>query len=159
MNDFLNFRFYLNFKNEDSFGRIEITEPIGFDGSSFVIEQESKRYGRDAYKINEEISLTFYKGNFDSSEMQQLPNGTVVYHLTQGYDWLKEAINDFGFEANVDFEIELNGVVFIPANLDFQTSESDGYTYISCKAIQEQSKQLIKRRDRDWETKIIYSFF
>lgn len=153
MSDILNYKFYLNFKNTDSFGRLQITEPVGFDGASFVIEQESKRYGRDAYKINEEINLTFYKGNFEPSEMQQLPNGTVSYHLTQGYDWLKEVIDEFGFEADVDFEIELNGVLFIPSNLDFQTCETDGFTYLSCKAVQEQSKQLIKRR-ADIETNI-----
>jgi len=147
MEDFLDFKFYLNFKNEDSFGRIEITESVGWDGSSFVIEQESKRYGRDAYKINEEINLKFYKGNFEPSEMQVIPNGTVIFHLTQGYDWLRETIDKWGFEANIDFEVELNGILFIPANLDIQTSESDDLTYLSCKALQQQSKQLIKRRE------------
>lgn len=153
MESFLDFKFYLNFKNEDSFGRIEITESVGWDSSSFVIEQESKRYGRDAYKINEEINLKFYKGNYEPSEMQLIPNGTVVFHLTQGYEWLRETIDKWGFEANIDFEVELNGILFIPANLDIQTSESDDLTYLSCKALQQQSKQLIKRR-ADIETDI-----
>lgn len=147
MADILNYKFYLNFKNVDSFGRIEITEPIGFDGASFVISQDSKRYGRDAYKINEEINLNFYKGSFDAaSTAQQLPNGTIIYNLTQGFDWIMDVYNQFGFEANVDFEIELGDVLFIPSNLDFQTSETDGYTYFSCKALQESSRQQIKRR-------------
>ena len=146
MSDILNYKFYLNFKNTDSFGRIEITEPIGFDGASFLVEQEDKRYGRDAYKINEEISLNFYKGNFDTSTIQQLPSGTVIYNLTQGYDYLIDCFNRFGFESDVDFEIELNGLVFIPSNLDFQTSETDLYSYFTCKAVQVQAKQLIKRR-------------
>ena len=146
MSDILNYKFYLNFKNTDSFGRIEITEPIGFDGASFLVEQEEKRYGRDAYKINEEISLNFYKGNFDTSTIQQLPNGTVIYNLTQGYDYLIDCFDRFGFESDVDFEIDLNGLLFIPSNLDFQTSETDRYSYFNCKAIQTQGKQLIKRR-------------
>mgnify|MGYP003637096091 CR=1 FL=1 len=146
MSDILNYKFYLNFKNIDSFGRIEITEPIGFDGASFLVEQEDKRYGRDAYKINEEISLNFYKGSFDVSTMRQLPNGTVIYNLTQGYDYLIDCFNRYGFESDVDFEIELNSVLFIPSNLDFQTSETDGYSYMTCKAVQVQDKQLIKRR-------------
>lgn len=146
MSDILKYRFYLNFKNEDSFGRIEITEPIGFDGASFVVGQDAKRYGRDAYKINEEINLNFYKGNYDPSDLQQLPNGTVVYNLTQGYDFLIDCYNRHGFESNVDFEIELDGLVFIPSNLDFQTCETDGFSYFTCKAVQEQARQIVKRR-------------
>ena len=147
MSDILNYKFYLNFKNEDSFGRLEISEPVGFDGASFAVEQDEGRYGRDVYKINEEIDLNFYKGSFESSDnMQQLPNGTVIYNLTQGYDWLVETFNRFKFEANVDFEIELNGITFIPSNLDFATCETDDYSYFSCKAVQEQGRQLIKRR-------------
>ena len=42
MSEILGYKFYLNFKNEGSFGRLEITECVGVDGSSFVIEQEQK---------------------------------------------------------------------------------------------------------------------
>jgi len=146
MSSILNYKFYLNFKNEGSFGRVEITEPIGFDGCSFVVEQDNKRYGRDAYKINEEINLTFYKGNFENGPIQQIPNGTVINHLSQGFDWLIEVYNEYGFEANIDFEIELDDTVFIPSNLDFQNAETDELTYLTCKAVQEQGRQLIKRR-------------
>lgn len=146
MSDILKYKFYLNFKNEGSFGRIEITEPQGFDGASFVVEQEAKRYGRDAYKINEEINLEFRKGFFDPSEQRQLPNGTVINNLTMGFEELIDCYNRFSFESDVDFEIEVSNTVFIPSNLDFQTSETDGLTYFSCKAVQTQDKQLIKRR-------------
>jgi hypothetical protein len=146
MSSILNYKFYLNFKNEGSFGRIEITEPVAFDGASFIVEQESKRYGRDVYRINEEIDFSFNKGNFDTGDLQQTPNGTVIFNLTQGFDWLVEVYKEHKYEANVDFEIELNGILFVPANLDFQTCETDDYTYFNCKALQEQSKQLVKRR-------------
>ena len=147
MSEILGYKFYLNFKNEGGFGRLEITECVGVDGSSFVIEQDSKRYGRDVYKFNEEINLSFYKGVFDATDtFQQLPNGTVIHNLTQGFDWLIATKNVHGFESDVDFEIEKDGVLFIPSNLDFQTSESDDYTYFTCKAVQTQDKQLIKRR-------------
>lgn len=147
MASILDYKFYLNFKNDDSFGRIEITEPVGFDGSNFVVEQEEARFGRDSYKFNEEISLSFYKGAFDATDVQsQLPNGTVIYNLTQGYEYIIEVYKKWGFEANVDFEIELDGLIFIPSNLDFQNSETDGYSYFTCSAVQEQGKQLIKRR-------------
>ncbi len=146
MSSILNYKFYLNFKNEGSFGRIEITEPVAFDGASFIVEQESKRYGRDVYRINEEIDFSFNKGNFDAGDLQQTPNGTVIFNLTQGFEWLVEVYKEHKYEANVDFEIELNGILFVPANLDFQTCETDDYTYFNCKALQEQSKQLVKRR-------------
>ena len=146
MSDILKYKFYLNFKNENSFGRIQISEAIGFDGSSFVVEQEAKRYGRDAYKFNEEISLSFYKGNFEEGVQQELPNGTVIFYLTQGFDWLIETYNEYAHESNVDFEIELDGLVFIPSNLDFVNAETDEYSYFTCKAVQTQGRQLIKRR-------------
>ena len=146
MSDILNYRFYLNFKNEGSFGRIEITESFGVDGLSFVVEQDDKRYGRDVYKINEEVSLRFLKGNYDKSTTQQLPNGTVIYYLTMGFDWLLETFKRFKFESDVDFEMTLNDLDFIVSNLDFQTSQNDGYSYFECKALQEQGKQIIKRR-------------
>ena len=148
MSSILDYKFYLNFKNTDSFGRIEITEPVGFDGFSFVVEQDEKRFGRDVYKINEEIDLIFYKGNWDSTDTaQQLPNGTLIFSLTQGFDWLIDTLNTHKFESDVDFEIELNSVVFIPSNLDFVTYETDDLTYINLKAVQVQDKQLIKRRE------------
>ena len=147
MSEILGYKFYLNFKNEGSFGRLEITECVGIDGSSFVVEQESKRFGRDAYRFNEEINLTFYKGNFDPIDtIQTLPNGTVIHNLTMGFDWLLENKKVHGYESNVNFEIEKDGVLFIPSNLDFQTSESDDFTYFTCKAVQVQEKQLLNRR-------------
>lgn len=146
MSSILDYKFFLNFKNEGSFGRIEITEPVAFDGASFVVEQDNERYGRDVYRFNEEIDFQFYKGNFDTSSIQQLPNGTLIFNLTQGFDWLVDVYREFKYEANVDFEIELDDIVFIPANLDFQTCETDDYSYFNCKAVQEQGKQLVKRR-------------
>jgi len=147
MSQILNYKFYLNFKNDDSFGRIEITEPVGFDGAGFIVEQEDKRFGRDAYKINEEVNLVFEKGEFDSvNTVSQLPNGTMIYNLTQGFDYIIDVYNQFGYESDVDFEIELNGETFIPSNLDFQTSETDGYSKFSCKALQGSSIQTLKRR-------------
>ena len=52
-----NFKHKLNFLDLPNVGTIIISEPDGFDGSSFKIEQDSKRYGRDVYIANEEIEL------------------------------------------------------------------------------------------------------
>jgi len=147
MSSILDYEFQLNFKNEGSFGVIDITEAVKFDGASFVVGQEDKRYGRDAYKVNEEIDLFFYKGAWDSiNTPYQLPNGTVVYNLTMGFDYLIDVYKEFGFESEVEFIIKKGGVVFVVGVLDFQTSETDQITYLSCKIVQSTGKQTIKRR-------------
>ena len=78
------YQFFLNFKN--SFGLLEITEPVKFDGASFVIEQDKERYGRDVSYFSD-IDLFFYKGFYDTSlNPLMLPNGTIVTNLTQGFE-------------------------------------------------------------------------
>jgi hypothetical protein len=147
MSNVLDYRFYLDFKNEGSFGLIEITEPIGFDGSTFTIEQGEARYGRDAFKMNEEINLSFYKGSFDTtSTPQSLPNGTIINNLTQGFEYLIDCYNRYGYESEIEFIVELDNVSFTAGVLDFQTAETDGYSYLSCKIIQTTGKQTINRR-------------
>lgn len=147
MSGILTYEFQFNFKNEGSFGLIDSTEAVKFDGASFVVNQEDKRYGRDGYKVNEEIDLFFYKGAWDSVDTPyQLPNGTIVYSLTMGFDYLIQVYNEFGYESEVEFIIKKGGLAFTTGVLDFQTSETDGLTYLSCKIVQSTGKQIIKRR-------------
>lgn len=141
------FTFELNFINEDSFGLIQITEPVGFDALSFIVEQDNERYGRDVFKINESINITFYKGTFENTPIaQSLPNGIIINNLTQGFEYLIETKRIYGFESEVEFIIKKGGVQFAKGVLDFQTSETDGITYFSCSVVQNTQKQLFKRR-------------
>ena len=105
MNELI-FRFYLNFKS-DTIGRLEITEPIGFDGATFTIEQDKKRYGRDVTYGNEEVSLDFYSGVYS--------NG-----LTFEFENLINYYKEFGFESEVEFIVNKNGIDFVVGLLDFQ---------------------------------------
>ena len=140
------YKFYLNFVN--SIGRFEITEPVKFDGASFIVEQDDKRYGRDVSFMNESIDLFFYNGVYDVADNPlMLPNGTVVNHLTQGFEYLIEERKTYGFEAEIEFILERNGVEFVVGVLDYQNAETDQYTYLSCKVIQNTSRQIIKRRE------------
>lgn len=140
------YKFYLNFVN--SIGRFEITEPVKFDGASFIVEQDDKRYGRDVSFMNESIDLFFYNGVYDVAENPlMLPNGTVVNHLTQGFEYLIEEYKNNGFESEIEFILERNGVEFVVGVLDYQNAETDQYTYLSCKVIQNTSRQIIKRRE------------
>jgi hypothetical protein len=100
-----NFTFYLNFKN-DATGLIEITEPVKFDGASFTVEQDKSRYGRDISYGNEEVSLEFYDGTFN--------NG-----LTMGLFQLLDYYKTYGFESEVEFILNKNGVNFTIGLLDF----------------------------------------
>lgn len=127
------YRFFLNFKN-DSTGRVEISEPVKFESSNFVIEQDKKRYGRDIFYGNEEVSLEFYKGIYE--------NG-----LTHEFERLIQYYNDYGFESEVEFIVQLDNIDFVVGILDFELSETDQIEYFKTKVIQNTKQALVKRRE------------
>ena len=138
--------FYLNFKN-DNFGEIQITEVVKFDGASFTVEQDKDRYGRDISFGNEEVSLVFYDGLYDTTvNPLQLPSGSIVYNLTMGLDFLLDYYKRFGFESEVEFIIKKDNVVFTVGILDFQLARTDQLTFFECKIIQENNRAIINRR-------------
>ena len=141
-------KFELIFNNEDSFGNLVITEPVKFDGAAYVVKQRDKADGRDVSYMNESIDLYFYKGDYDVAENPlMLPDGTIVYNLTQGFEQLLECRRITGFETDVSLKVTKGGVGFIMGSLDFHGSETDELTFISCKAEEETAKQIIKRRE------------
>lgn len=138
--------FFLNFKN-DSSGEIQITEVVKFDGASFTAEQDKDRYGRDISFGNEEVSLVFYDGLYDTTANPlQLPSGSIVYNLTMGLDFLLDYYKRFGFESEVEFIIKKDDVVFTVGILDFQLARTDQLTFFECKIIQENNRSIINRR-------------
>lgn len=143
------FRFYLNFLNDD-IGRLEISEPVKFDASEFVIEQEG--YARDVSFMNEEISLEFYDVfTTPSTEPYALLNGTIVNHLSHCLDYLLHYNTRYGFESIVEFILERNGVEFVVGQLNFEGADTDELTYFFCKIVQNTKRALVKRRE---DTKI-----
>lgn len=141
------FSFYLNFKNDNT-GLLQISEPVKFDASNFVIEQESKRYGRDVFFMNEEISLEFYNDYFvPTNENVVMPSGAIVRHLTHGFEYLNLYYREFGFESEVEFILKRNDIEFITGVLDFSTAETDELTYYNFKVIQNTKQAQIKRRE------------
>jgi hypothetical protein len=132
MNELI-FRFFLNFKN-DSIGRLEITEPIGFDGATFTIEQDKKRYGRDVAYGSEEVSLEFFSGVYNNGLSYEFENLINYY-------------KDYGFESEVEFIVNKNEVDFVVGLLDFQLAETDQLTYFKTKVIQNTNKAQVKRRE------------
>lgn len=141
------FSFYLNFKNDET-GLLEISEPVKFDASTFVIEQDKKRYGRDVFFMNEEISLEFHSDYFAPTLNNViLPNGEVVNHLTHGFEFLNKYYRDYGFESEVEFILKRNDVTFITGLLDFKSADTDELTYYKFKVIQNTKQSQIKRRE------------
>lgn len=141
------FLFHLVFKNIDGLDRIQIEEPAGFSSYSLTVKQQSKRYARDVYLIDEEISLEFYKVFLSKVNFPtKLPNGLVTYHLTQGFEFIKYAYDQKGFEAKVELQITNGDDVMIVGDLDFSSYETDDLTFVKCKIVQSGSKQILNRR-------------
>jgi len=129
----------------------QIAEPIGYDGATFLLEQEPKRYGRD-YQIGAINKLTFINAYAELGDNIQVidPLGNTSNRLNYGFEWLLYIWKKYGFEAKVEYFIEDDGLFLSNGMLDFtEKGLTDGYTYISCKLIQNQVVADVKRRFDD----------
>jgi len=147
----MEFRHYLKFISLGNENLYQIAEPIGFDGATFVLEQEAKRYGRD-YQFGAISKLEFV--NAYSLEVVEPfainPQGDTSNRLEYGLQWLLYINKTYGFEAKVEYILEKDGVFFSNGMLDFtEKGLTDGYTYFNCKLIQNQIVADVKRRIDD----------
>lgn len=152
MNPLDNFQFthYLNFINIDGFGKIQITEAVGFDANAFVLEQDKNSYARDISYMGDDITIDFYKGFFDTVDYEyMLPNGTITNKLTMGYPFLIEGFKQKGFELECQYILERNGVEFIIGDVMLETT--DEVEVINATIVQQSDKAKAKRRE---DTKI-----
>lgn len=145
------FKHYLKFISLGNANLYQIAEPIGFDGATFVLEQEAKRYGRD-YQFGAISKLEFV--NAYSLEVVEPfainPQGDTSNRLEYGLQWLLYINKTYGFEAKVEYILEKDGVFFSNGMLDFtEKGLTDGYTYFNCKLIQNQIVADVKRRIDD----------
>jgi len=139
-----NFKHFLVIDSEE----IEILEPINFDASSFIVEQDKKKFGRDIYKGNEEISLYFGDEIGEPLEIERvLNNGMILRHKNSGLELLLNANNNNGTEAIVFWKLQF-GTESILFELDFGTAKTDNLTYIELKVIQNTEQAKIKRREK-----------
>jgi len=145
------FRHYLEFEGIDFDGLYEICEPIGFDVSAFVIEQSSKRYGRDK-KYSGLTTLTFVDrvGKLGETEQVINPQGETSKYLNYGLAWLLYGLDKYGFEFKAFYHLSKDGVFAPKQALDFTDKDlTDGYTYLKCKLIDKNDVMNIKRRMED----------
>jgi hypothetical protein len=119
--------FYLDFKS-DSFGQVEINEPIGYASIDFNLNQKDKGMGRDISFNGGETQFEFV--DYRNHYLEQL-----LYYA-----------HYFGFEAKVNLIIQKSGISNVIGELDFATSITDDLKYFKCKVIQESNLQIIKRR-------------
>ena len=139
------FTHFLNFKNDDT-GLMQISEPVKFDASEFTINQVADGYARDVTYMNEEVNLEFYKGYYEKTEPYALPSGIVVDRLSLALPFLLQYYKDYGFESEIEYILERNGVQFILGVLNFEMAETDELTYLYCKVVQSTKRALVKRR-------------
>lgn len=139
-----NFKHYLIINDEE----IEVLEPTNFDASSFIVEQDSKKFGRDIYKGNEEISLYFGDEIGKPLAVERvLNNGMILRHKNSGLDLLLQINKELGSEAVVYWKLQF-GLEFLLFELDFGTAKTDDLTYIELKVIQNLEQAKIKRREK-----------
>lgn len=125
------FKHYLEIDNV----RTEILEPIGFDASNFVCEQDKDGYGRDIFYGNSEIDLEFHKEY-------------GINLLPTGLDLLLQQENLNGSESNVNYILTKNNVDFNIGQLDFAGAITDYESYFKCKVIQNNEQAKIKKRSK-----------
>ncbi|MBC7845517.1 MAG: hypothetical protein H7Y10_03395 [Flavobacterium sp.] len=118
--------FYLDFKS-DSFGQVQIDEPIGYASIDFNLNQKDNKMARDVSFNGGETQFEFV--DYRNHYLEQL-----LYY-----------VHYFGFEAKVYLVIVINGVSNIMGELDFATSTTDDLKYFKCKVIQQSNLQIIKR--------------
>lgn len=141
------FRLYLVFKNIEGLGEVEITEPDEFSSFSQKIVQKDKGYGRDVQLMEDNLSLVFNSGFFDTVDFPTtMPDGKIAYHLTQGFDFLLYARKMKGFEADCQLYAKNKDVLHLVGDVDFKGMTTDEKTKIAAKIIQSGKKQLLKRR-------------
>lgn len=141
------FKHYLDFKDLPLIGRIEISEPFKFDGSTFEVKREKGRHSRDVMIANQDIELELQREHFELLDVDQvLPDGTIFNLASHGFDYLLDQINTRGWEMSVEYIINYNGT-------DFTTGEIDGLTYkvsdneLSFKVTQNTLHSYIKKND------------
>jgi len=141
----MGFKHYLNFLSLPSVGTIEIAEPIGFDGASYKVKQDDKRFGRDIIIANEDTELTFTRDYFEQIQITQiLPNGEIFNYASQGFDYLLDIFNNDGWEGKVEYIIEKDDVSFTTGIFSYYTSVVE-FDNIKVKIIQNTNREVLKR--------------
>lgn len=124
-------RHFLSFDSDDT-GRIEIIEPTGFDSVEFTFKQDNGRYGRD---------ISFSGGTIEY-EFNKIMR---VRGLSHEFERIIQYDNDYGYEADIKYILNYNGVDYVIGELDFENRTTDQTKYFRCNVIQESNQVELKR--------------
>lgn len=139
------FKHKLNFLSLPSVGTIEIAEPIGFDGASYKVKQDDKRFGRDIIIANEDTELTFTRDYFEQIQITQiLPSGEIFNYASQGFDYLLDIFQNDGWEGKVEYIIQKDDIAFTTGIFSYYTSIVE-FDNIKVKIIQNTNREVLKR--------------
>lgn len=139
------FKHKLHFKSVPEIGTLVISEPVGFDKQGFIIKQDEKYFGRNIFIGKEESDFQFTKMYFEQTQtIQILPNGDVIDHASHGFFYLRDVLTNLGWEAEIEYIIEKDGVSFIIGVLDGFTAQIE-FDKITIRSIQNTNRELIKR--------------
>lgn len=137
---------YLNFI-KPNYGKVEITEPFGFDAFSSKITQAKERFGRDK-EIGGGVSaeLEFGKVYGKKTTPYITVDGSLVEVLTHRLDLIFKAIEENGSESEIEYVLEDNGSIFTTGLIDVSESETDTFRSFKCTVVQNTNKALIERK-------------
>lgn len=136
-------KYYLDF----TFGRVEILEPIGYDGSNTMLKQKDNRYARDVMYGSDKVKLKFQNEYGEPCDPYILDNGVIVKHLGSGFNLLLEENRNFGSESDVKFVVS-DGIEEFSMALNFADAETDDFSFIELSLIQEDTLAVYKRQEK-----------
>jgi hypothetical protein len=141
----MTFRHYLKFIDLPSVGKIEISESIGFDGASYKVKKEGRRFGRDIIIANEDTELTFTRSFFEELEViQTTTDGKTINYASQGFDYLLDVFQNEGWESQIEYIIEKDDLQFVTGIFSYSTAVVE-FDQITVKIIQNTNREIIKR--------------
>lgn len=141
------FRHYLRFISLGRTDLYQISEPEGFTKAQFEKNQQAKKYARDeSICAIDKVTFPNTKAEYTGMLQQINPQGDSSEYLDYGFEWLQSINNEFGFESKVEYIITKDDLQFSIGVLDFTEKDlTDGYTYFSCKIIQNNNVADYKR--------------
>jgi hypothetical protein len=126
-------KFQLIFDDEITVETFDIDEPFGWDGFKLKLAQKDKKWGRDYFNGSSATDTSVSTLEFSKRRNHKFDH--ILYFL-----------DNKGFEAKISLNV-IGGQYSDTYALDFQTSETDGISSVTCALIQDTKLQLLKRRE------------
>jgi hypothetical protein len=146
----MKFLHYLLFVSLGHTKKYQITEPSGFKNASFFVKQNDLRMSRDVVYGSHDTDLKFPNvRGMERIDYEQVTNplGNVSNYLNYGFDWILETWKRFGFEGEIHYILEKDGLPFTIGSLDMLEPDTDETTYFSFKVLQNPQVADYKRHE------------